>query len=68
MRNSPIWRNALLISASVVVVAVLSQSASAQTDFFKRGGELLRKIPGTSGSSSSVTQGLTDGEIGAGLR
>jgi hypothetical protein len=68
VRNSPIWRNALLISASVVVVAVLSQSASAQTDFFKRGGELLRKIPGTSGSSSSVTQGLTDGEIGAGHR
>ena len=56
------------ISALVLLLAVatLASPAHAQSDWLKRGGELLKNLPGSSSSSGSAA--LSDGEIGDGLR
>lgn len=46
----------------------VSQTAAAQSDFFKRGGDLLRQLPGGASSSAPSAVGLSDSQIGAGLR
>ncbi|NNE85810.1 MAG: DUF4197 domain-containing protein [Alphaproteobacteria bacterium] len=61
-----------VLSWSVVAafLLVLANVASAQTDFLKRGQELLRQVPGTGSSSggATTTAPLSDVEIGSGLR
>ena len=60
------------LSGSIVAVFLLASAnvATAQTDFLKRGKDLLRQVPGT-GSSTGTTAtpaALSDVEIGSGLR
>jgi hypothetical protein len=62
------WRNATAMAATAVLVMAGSHAVQAQSDFLKRGSDLLRQLPGGGNSGSGATSGLTDGEIGSGLR
>lgn len=65
------WVASLLKYGIVVVVALaLPSAAYAQSDFLKRGQELLRNVPGTGSQSKSgaTSAALSDQEIGSGLR
>lgn len=68
MQKKSIRRKALLASVAVVTIVAASHGALAQSDFFKRGGELLRQIPGSGSSQNTPSLGLNDADIGAGLR
>lgn len=68
MQKTRTRRKALMVSMAAVTLVATSHTALAQSDFFKRGGELLRQIPGAGSSQSSPARGLSDADIGAGLR
>ena len=68
MQKTHTRRKALMVSMAAVALVATSHTALAQSDFFKRGGELLRQIPGAGSSQSSPARGLSDADIGAGLR
>lgn len=68
MQISKNWRNAIVVSAASLFIMTGSQAAVAQSDFLKRGKDLMRQLPGSDSGGSGAAQGLTDGEIGSGLR
>lgn len=68
MQKTRTRRKALMVSMAAVTLVATSHTALAQSDFFKRGGELLRQIPGAGSSQSSPARGLSDADIGAELR
>lgn len=68
MRKSNHWYKAAVVPAAAILMLAGAPAVQAQSDFLKRGGDLLRQLPGAGGSNSGAAQGLTDGEIGAGLR
>jgi len=62
------WRNTIVMSAASLLIVAGSHAAFAQSDFLKRGKDLMRQLPGSGSGGSGATQSLTDGEIGSGLR
>jgi len=68
MRKSNNWYKAVAIPVAAILLLTGTPAVQAQSDFLKRGGDLLRQLPGGGGGTSGAAQGLTDGEIGAGLR
>ncbi len=58
--------NAVSALGALLAVAAVSDGALAQSDFLKRGGELLRNLQDPGSSTDSAT--LSNAEIGNGLR
>jgi len=68
MRNEFRMSRVVAVFLAAAVGMMVSQTADAQSDFFKRGSDLLRQLPGGSSSSAPSAAALSDSQIGAGLR
>jgi len=54
------WRNTIVMSAASLLIVAGSHAAFAQSDFLKRGKDLMRQLPGSGSGGSGATQSLTD--------
>lgn len=68
MRTEFRMSRVVAVFLAAAVGMTVSQTADAQSDFFKRGSDLLRQLPGGSSSSAPSAAALSDSQIGAGLR
>lgn len=68
VRNESKFFQAVAVLLLVAGGVAVSQTAAAQSDFFKRGSDFLRQLPGGGSSSSPTSQSLSESQIGAGLR